>query len=90
MFSFPLIIFLIPYGLVVVLFAFTAFYSVHNLIKYGATTHQSFLATFAFLAGATLLFFFTWQLLRNTDWTLPITINLQFRSAQTGFVQPPL
>lgn len=76
MLSFPLILILIPYGIVVALFLFIAAYSVHNLVRYGATTTGSFLATFAFLAGATFVFFFTWQALANTDWERPINIGL--------------
>ncbi len=75
MLSFPLILILIPYGVVVALFLFIAAYSVHNLVRYGATTGTSFLATFAFLAGAVFVFFFTWQALAKTDWNEPINIG---------------
>lgn len=78
MLSFPLSLVLIPYGVIVLIFAFLAAYSVHNLVKYGATTNTSFAATFAFLAGAIFVFFFTWQGLRGTDWTQQITIGGSF------------
>ena len=75
MYSFPLILVLIPYGIIVVIFLFMALYSIHNLVRYGATTGGSFLATFAFLAGAVFVFFFTWQALIGTDWSQRIVIG---------------
>ena len=84
MLSFPLSLILIPYGVIVLLFVFLAAYSVHNLVKYGATTNSSFVATFAFLAGAVFVFFFTWQGLRGTDWTQEITVGGSFTSSPTS------
>ena len=75
MLSFPLILILIPYGILVALFLFIAAYSVHNLVRYGATTGSSFVATFAFLTGATLVFFLTWQSLVGTDWSYEINVG---------------
>ncbi len=76
MFSFSLSLILIPYGIVVLVFAGLALFSVHNLVKYGATTHASFLATFAFLAGAVFVFFFTWLTLKDVDWGQQISVGL--------------
>jgi hypothetical protein len=72
--SFALI--LIPYALVVGFFAVMALIHVQHLIHYGATTKISFVATFAFLAGATLVLFTTWYLLRGTDWSQQAVIGL--------------
>lgn len=85
MFSFPLSLILIPYGIVVLLFVFLAAYSVHNLVKYGATTNSSFVATFAFLAGAVFVFFFTWQGLKGTDWQQEISFGSPFSA---GVISP--
>ncbi len=76
MISFPLSFVLIPYGIVILIFAFLAMYSVHNLVKYGATTNSSFVATFAFLAGAVFVFFFTWMALKDVDWNQQISFGL--------------
>lgn len=84
MFSFPLSLILIPYGIIVLMFVFLAAYSVHNLVRYGATTNSSFVATFAFLAGAVFVFFFTWQGLRGTDWTQQISIGGPLTSVTTS------
>jgi len=78
MISFPLSLILIPYGILVLLFILLAAYSVHNLVRYGATTNSSFVATFAFLAGAVFVMFFTWQGLRGTDWTQEVTFGGSF------------
>lgn len=81
MISFPLSLVLIPYGIIILLFIFLAAYSVHNLVKYGATTNASFVATFAFLAGAVFVMFFTWQGLKGTDWTQEISFGSPFSAA---------
>ncbi|MEY4744340.1 MAG: hypothetical protein RL272_285 [Candidatus Parcubacteria bacterium] len=86
MISFPLSFVLIPYGVVILVFAFLAMYSVHNLVKFGATTHASFVATFAFLAGAVFVMFFTWFALRGTDWTQEITLG----APASSFTSPNL
>ncbi len=86
MISFPLSFVLIPYGIVILIFAFLAMYSVHNLVKYGATTNSSFVATFAFLAGAVFVMFFTWYALRGTDWTQDIS----FGAPVASFTSPNL
>jgi L-cystine uptake protein TcyP (sodium:dicarboxylate symporter family) len=78
MISFPLSLVLIPYGIVLLLFALLAAYSVHNLVKYGATTNTSFVATFSFLAGAVFVLFFTWQALQGTDWSQEINLSAPF------------
>ncbi len=75
MISFPLSLVLIPYGIVILVFALLAMYSVHNLVRYGATTNSSFVATFAFLGGAVFVMFFTWYALRGTDWTQEISLG---------------
>ncbi|HTK05025.1 MAG TPA: hypothetical protein VL500_05545 [Candidatus Eisenbacteria bacterium] len=83
MISFPLSLVLIPYGIVVLIFILLAAYSVHNLVRYGATTNSSFFATFAFLAGAVFVMFFTWSALRGTDWTQEVTIGGGFSVTPT-------
>lgn len=66
---------LIPYGFVVILFALLAAFSVFSMLRHGATTGTSFLATFAFLAGATFVLFFTWEGLKGTDWQQQVQIS---------------
>jgi len=73
--AFPLWLVLIPYAVVVLLFAAIAFFNVFNLVRYDATNHVSFLATFSFLAGASLVFFLTWQELKGVDWTRQVDLG---------------
>lgn len=83
MLSFPLSLILLPYGIVVILFLLLAVYNVYNLVRYGATTNASFLATFCFLAGATFVLFFTWHALREVDWGQQIDLATPFIGEQS-------
>jgi len=81
--TFPLWSLLIPFGVVVALFIFTAFFNVYNLVRFDATNGTSFIATFAFLAGASLVLFLTHRELKGVDWQTPIVIGAP-QSAYSG------
>ena len=70
--SFPLYFLLVPYAVVLLLFAFIAFFNVYNLVRYDATTGPTFLATFFFMAGGATVLFLTWQELKGVDWTMMV------------------
>jgi hypothetical protein len=74
MFSFPIAIALIPYGLTLIFFALLAVINVYHLVHYGATSGVSFVVTFMFLAGAAFILFFTWQAVGDTDWSQQIDV----------------
>lgn len=76
MISFPFSFVLIPYALVVLFFIVMAIINVHVLVYYGATTKMSFIVTFLFLAGGTLILFATWHALQGTDWTQQISFAI--------------
>jgi hypothetical protein len=78
MLSFPFVLALLPYGLVVVFFAVMAIINVSYLVHYGATTAVSFVVTFLFLAGGVFILFFTWQGLQGTDWGRTINLPVPF------------
>lgn len=80
---FPLWFILIPYAVVVLLFIGIAFFNIFNLVRYDATNHTSFMATFFFFAGATLVFFLTWQELKGVDWKHPVDLGAPLASLQT-------
>lgn len=68
----PLSVILIPYGLLVLIFAIFALVSLFHLIRYGSLTFFSFFVTFIFLAGTVLILYSTAFLLVDTDWSIPI------------------
>lgn len=76
MFSFPLSLLLIPFGLTLIGVAMMIFLNVWHLLHYGATTLTSFVVTFLFLAGLATIGFFTVQELQYVDWSTPVEIGL--------------
>jgi hypothetical protein len=80
---------LVPYVAVAAFFLVMALVHVQHLVHYGATTKASFLATFAFLAGATLILFTTWFLLQGTDWTQQFRLTVPGFGAQQASVPSP-
>ena len=73
--SFPFILILIPYGLVLAFFTLLAIVNVAHIVGYGETTGPSFIVTFLFLAGAAFILFFTWHGVAGTDWMAPVTLG---------------
>lgn len=74
MISIPPYFLLIPYGVVLAVFAFFALANVVSLAKYGARNWVGFLATFVFVCGTAVIGFFTWQALSAVDWTAPLPL----------------
>lgn len=75
MVTFTLSVILIPYAIIVLLALILSIITAYHLVHYGATTRISFVVTFAFFAGTTLLLFFTWTALRNVNWSEPVTVG---------------
>jgi hypothetical protein len=75
MIAFPLSLALIPYGLIIVVFLVFAFFNVHHLIRYSATTGNSFLFTALFFIGSVGIFAATWFALQDVDWARAVTID---------------
>ncbi|OGL78726.1 hypothetical protein A3F28_02540 [Candidatus Uhrbacteria bacterium RIFCSPHIGHO2_12_FULL_57_11] len=63
---------LIPYGLLLAIFAIFSIVSLLHLVRYGSRTFFSFFVTFIYLAGTVLLLYSTATLLADTDWTAPL------------------
>ncbi|HCC22470.1 hypothetical protein A2480_01535 [Candidatus Uhrbacteria bacterium RIFOXYC2_FULL_47_19] len=80
--SLPLAIILIPYGVIVLVFAIVALLNVYHLIHYSATSKTSFAFTFIFLAGTAVIAFLTWQAVGGVDWQTPISISLSSSSPE--------
>ena len=80
--SLPLAIILIPYGVIVLVFAIVALLNVYHLIHYSATSKTSLAFTFIFLAGTAVIAFLTWQAVGGVDWQTPISISLSSSSPE--------
>jgi len=64
-----LYVYLIPYGILVVIFAIYALVNLYHLFVYGFLSYLSFLMTFLFLAGAILVLFITYKYGLKIDWS---------------------
>ncbi|MEY4722893.1 MAG: hypothetical protein RLZZ324_406 [Candidatus Parcubacteria bacterium] len=74
--SFPFALILIPYAVILMFFAVFATVNVFHLVGHGADTGVSFVVTFLFLAGAGCVLFFTWQGVRDVDWSTPVSFSI--------------
>lgn len=82
----PLFIFLILYGLFLVVFAIFSLINITHIINTGSSSWASLLITFLIIALTILIFFGTWYFLRHTDWSYTVTIfNYEwFKNLFTG------
>ena len=85
MISFPLSFLLLPYAAVLAFVLIMALMTVFHFIRYSETTGASFLAIFLYIAGTVYILFFTWQLLKDVDWNVPIEISTIFAQSSTAF-----
>ena len=74
--AFPLAFLLIPFAVTMLITIVIAIISMAHLVHYGETTHVSFIAAFAFVAGAALILFLTSQALIGTDWSADVELSL--------------
>jgi len=68
MLEISLSVFLILYGLAIVIFLIMALVNLFHLFAYGFLSFTSFLATFLFLAATVLLLFITYKFGLQIDW----------------------
>ncbi|MCX6743204.1 MAG: hypothetical protein NT116_03125 [Candidatus Parcubacteria bacterium] len=69
MLEISLSIFLIIYGLAIIIFVIMALVNLFHLFAYGFLSFTSFLATFLFLAAAVLILFITYKFGLQIDWS---------------------
>lgn len=77
MFSIPLYIFLVPYALVVFVFALFSLINLFHLVKFGEGIFADFIATAFYLGVSVLIFYVSWQYLGKFNWQETIDIGLQ-------------
>jgi len=77
---FPIAFFLIPYAIFILLFFFFALMSLSHLVKYSATNMATFIATFTFLAVATLICYASYNMIMTVDWSYPVVIIANFNA----------
>ena len=68
-------ILLIPYAIFVISFFVFGFFNLYHMIAYGFVSASSFVATFLFLAGATIVLFLSYSIGTTIDWGTAITIS---------------
>ena len=64
---------LIPYLIVVIIFAIFTLINIYHIATSAALTTVSFAVTFFILALGALTIYETWSLLQGTDWLQPLT-----------------
>jgi len=74
MIEFSLTVFLVIYGLGVVLFFIFAIINMLHLFYYGFLNFESYFVTFLFLAATILVLFITYKLGIAIDWNQTFTI----------------
>lgn len=84
MFSIPLYIFLIPYALVLFVFALFSLINLFHIVKFGEGIFADFIATAAYLGVAALILFVSWQYLSGFNWKETIDIGFQTGSQLFG------
>jgi len=73
--NFTIAALLIPYALVVIFVGVFAFFNIHHLVHYGATTRLSYAVTMTFLIGVTCILFLTWQQLGGVNWSQAMSLT---------------
>jgi hypothetical protein len=72
---YPIAYFLIPYGILLLLFLFFTFVDLWHLVGFGkATGIVGFIATFIFLAGAVLLLNESYKYIIDIDWEYTMNV----------------
>ncbi len=67
-------LFLIPYGLFLLIYLCFSLVNLYHLIKFGTANLTAFLVTFLFLAGAVLILYTSYNYILTIDWTRTINI----------------
>lgn len=74
MFSVSLYIFLFVYFAFLAIFAIFAIINITHMFHTGSLTLVSFIVTLFTAIGTILIFYATWYLLQNADWTQAVTV----------------
>ena len=74
MIALPPYILLIVFGLFLAGFLFFGLVNIILLARFGAKNAVGLLASFAFIAGAALILFLTWQSVGGIDWVSPVPL----------------
>jgi len=69
----PLYLILIPYGLVLAVFVVFSLFNLFHLVRYGFWNFHSALFVLIYLFISAALLLWTWQVLADTDWSMPLT-----------------
>lgn len=67
-------ILLFPYAFLLMSFFVFGFFNLYHMITYGFVGTGSFIATFLFLAGTTIILFLSYSVAVTINWEYPIII----------------
>lgn len=74
----PLALLLIPYGIFLLCFFLFSLFALMHLFIFGEKNFTTFLATFMYIAGSTLILWTSWTLLTFIDWKESIAFIASF------------
>jgi len=70
----PLIAFLFLYLIFVFIWLIFSLVALFHMIRYGQINFTTFLTTFAYIAGSTIILFLSYNYLSRIDWGVGLTI----------------
>lgn len=70
----PLIGFLFLYLLFVAVWLIFSLIALYHIIRYGQINFTTFLATFTYIAGSSLILFLSYGYLSRIDWSVGLTV----------------
>ncbi|MDD4271345.1 MAG: hypothetical protein PHF50_00910 [Patescibacteria group bacterium] len=70
----PLYAFLFLYLLFVLIWLIFSLIALYHMIRYGQINFITFITTFAYLVGAALILFFSYEYLSQIDWSVGLTV----------------
>lgn len=68
-FSLPVVIFLIPYTLFVLMYMIYSLFNLYHILRFGVSSFGTYLITTIFLGGTVFLAGASWYFLMPYDWT---------------------
>lgn len=76
MITFPASTLLIPYALFAAIFVIFSLVHLYHLGKFGASGFTSFVLAFIYLAGASIIIYWSWYFMDKINWKEVMTIEL--------------
>jgi len=85
----PIIYFLIPYALVMVVFIFFSIFNVYHLMRYGIYNFNLYILSVIYVGGTLFIIGASYIVLSDFDWSVPLSLGTYITPDQDLF-QPVL